>query len=264
MRTIVKHPLSILIVISLLFSAATAETVNSVNSLAALQSASPPTYVEAMFLKYMSVPTDSGGGMFLWDATSGATTDNALVIMPNSYSGAGRWLRQYDGYAYPSWYGALGYGNDDHLAIQAAMNSGHMVYFDQNYCTSVPIDIGGSGQLVDFKGYSLTGISTVAQDAVLQITGSGLTLRNISVNANFEPYNTGVHWFSVAGDNPAQYDRVFGLTIENAVIGLVFGSYLNVQNPPSYTQSEDYIFDIYFNAVQNCIQYNQPNGDADY
>jgi len=242
-------------------SAAMAETVDSVNTLADLKAQTVPGYMRCIFMKYRTQPGDNGGGMFLWNSASTRTPDDALVVRPNGHSGAGRWERKHDGYVYPSWFGALGNGiNDDNAALQAAMDTGGVVKFDKNYYTVAPVAINRMHMTVDFSGFSLIGISETPQDAVLWIMQRYLTLRNISVDANFKPYNTAVHWYSASSGAPAQYIRVYGLTISNAQIGLLFGSHFDNPNPLDVPQSENFIYDIRFRAVHNCIQAYQPNG----
>lgn len=242
-------------------SAVVAETLDSVNSLANLKGLAAPSYAKSVFMKYRTQPTDNGGGIFIWNSTSGKTPDDALVVIPNNYSGSGRWERSYQGYVFPSWFGALGDGiSDDNAALQAAMDTGGVVKFDKNYYTVAPVAINRMHMTVDFNGFTLIGISDTPQDAVLWIMQRYLTLRNISVDGNFKPYTTGVHWYSVDAGNPAQNNRVYGMSISNARIGLLFGSHFDNPNPVDAPQSENFVFGIRFRAVHNCIQGYQPNG----
>lgn len=235
------------------------EPVQAVNSLADLKSLQTSSNPISVFVKYRSQAGDNGGGIFVWNPTSSDTADDVLTVIPNTNPGQGRWKRKFDGVIYPCWCGDRVNG-DDHDALQTAMDRPEPVCFDRSYSTSAPVNIGGTGKTVDFNGYSIGGISDTAQDAVLWITGSNLTLRDVDVSCNFKPYNTGIHWMSTSPSNPSRNNRVYGLTVYYAAVGVLFGSYLYVPNPPSAQQSENYIYGINFRGVNNCIQMNQPGG----
>ncbi len=100
------------------------EPMQEVGTLANLQSFATSSNPISVLVEYRATFGDNGGGIFVWNPTSTATADNALVVMPNGHTGAGRWLRKYEGYVYPCWYGSPDSTGDDNLDLQAAMNSG--------------------------------------------------------------------------------------------------------------------------------------------
>ena len=68
-------------------------------------------------------PGDRGGGMFIW-TNSSAADDGGGIIIPNSHSGSGRWMRVFKGET-PNvkMWGAKGDGShNDTIAIQNAVN----------------------------------------------------------------------------------------------------------------------------------------------
>lgn len=63
------------------------------------------------------------GGVFVWDATSPETPDDAIYVRSN-FSQTGCWVRQYSGWINAQWYGATGDGvTDDWQALQNAINA---------------------------------------------------------------------------------------------------------------------------------------------
>jgi hypothetical protein len=82
----------------------------TVNTIAELRNLSGASLNGSVLVSGYHSPGDSGGGVFYWDATSSASDDNGLVILPIGRSGAGRWLRVWDAAMGMSvkWFGAVG------------------------------------------------------------------------------------------------------------------------------------------------------------
>jgi len=73
-------------------------------------------------------PGDRGGGMFIW-TNSSAADDGGGIIIPNSHSGSGRWMRVFKGET-PNvkMWGAKGDGShNDTIAIQNAVNGRNLL-----------------------------------------------------------------------------------------------------------------------------------------
>jgi len=152
-------------------------------------------------------------------------------------------------------------GATDTLKVQAAFDSGLSIVFTKNYSVDT-VTISSIGQTIDFNGYSLIGTrdtgSATAQ-FVLAITGRELTLYNVNVNVNFKNYTSGVRWYSVSSGAPAQYNKVYGMRISNAVNGLIYGQEAGSTSVDA-AQSENTIYSLTFRAVQICFTGNQSNG----
>jgi len=106
---------------------------NNVDTLADLRSlplSSLQGITNTIQVDHHSLPSDTGGGAFVYNTLSTLADDNGAIIRPNSIGPTfpGRWIRQFvNGYAEPEMWGAFGNGiNDDAPIIQAAID----------YCTA--------------------------------------------------------------------------------------------------------------------------------
>ena len=88
-----------------------------VDSIAALQATTIPTYNFANVLGY-SKAADGGGGDFFWDSSS-TDADNGGTIFQVTGVTTGRWKRLYSGALNVKWFGAVkGEDDDNSIAIQ--------------------------------------------------------------------------------------------------------------------------------------------------
>ncbi len=55
-----------------------------------------------------TIPRDGGEGDWYWSANSSEPDDNAMVVLPTGYSGAGRYKRSYIDFVRPEYFGAIG------------------------------------------------------------------------------------------------------------------------------------------------------------
>lgn len=151
----------------------------------------------------IAVMAGAGGGEFYWDASSSATDDGSLVIMPTGWSGPGRWLRLDVNPAYNvKWFGAVGDGvTDDATAIQAALNAAgqsRAVFFPMGtYLVNTPINITSRKLVGERHGLSLSTGGVVlkagaAIDAVVYTLNNPGTIENIILDAN-ELADYGLH-----------------------------------------------------------------------
>jgi hypothetical protein len=162
---------------------------------------------------------------------------------------------------YPDWWGGAGaiapYDTD---AVQAAFNTGWPVRFAHDYyVTTVNIDNGEDS--IDFDKYKLIGKSTTAAtDAVLQIQCYKSELRNVHVDGNWNlNYKCAVRFFGDATHTNPGFNKVYGLTIDNAINALVLGAHVG-DTPYNCPMSETTIFDFLVRGVQRAVYMNQPNG----
>lgn len=152
-------------------------------------------------------------------------------------------------------------GATDTLKVQAAFNSGRSIVFTKSYSVDT-VTLSSVGQTIDFNGFSLIGTRVSGGPTaqfVLAITGRELTLYNVNVNVNFKNYTCGIRWHSVSSGAPAQYNKVYGMRISNAVNGLIYGQEVG-STPVDAAQSENTIYSLTFRAVQICFTGNQSNG----
>lgn len=97
------------------------------------------------------------GGVFVFDdsdlsAYVTSDTEQGLYIAPSSDStgDSGAWVRQFDDYVLPEWFGATGDGStDDSAAIQAALDAYPNVHFRPvTYIVQSPLTIEGNQKLI--------------------------------------------------------------------------------------------------------------------
>ena len=130
----------------------------------------------------------------------------------------------------PEYWGAQGVNGsgDDTAAVQASVNylisAGRPVEFHQDYPVSQIVLIG-NGLTIYGNGFALIGNATGATTSVLDIKCGYSTIRDLIVDANFNPlYQSAVHWYT---NNPTYYpgfNRIYGLWTRNALIGLCIGA----------------------------------------
>jgi hypothetical protein len=163
-------------------------------------------------------------------------------------------------YVTPTWWGADNtVGNYLHntAAVQTAINTQLPVTFTGNY-TIDNVILSNTGQEVRFNGFTLTGGSNYGAAYVLKINANFLSLYDVNINVNFNSYGCAVIWQSDS-THIAQFNRIYGLTISNALNGLVFGNFISI---PSFNtaQSENTIYGFTVRAVQVPFTGNQTNG----
>lgn len=164
-----------------------------------------------------------------------------------------------DGFVTPEQFKLPGDPNDTNC-VNRAFASGMNVRFDRSYRVT-SVTIAGGSRTIDFNGYKLIGINDGApMDTVLRIAANRATLINVDVDANWMSYRTAVHWLALPDGPPAQFDRVYGMIIQGAEIGLLFGNYLNEKPANVGAESENFAEGLQFFNVQNCIQMNDING----
>jgi hypothetical protein len=153
-------------------------------------------------------------------------------------------------------------GPDDTARVQYALDHADEVYFDRDYQVR-SVTIHRLGQHVEFRGHALRATGAESSSparadlpACLVITGRQLTLRDVTVDAGYH-VPVAVHWHSVDRTHPAQFNRVDGLHIARAKIGLLYGA---MDNPVDSPQSENVITGMKFRGAHQCIYVNQPNG----
>jgi len=162
---------------------------------------------------------------------------------------------------YPEWWGINGDTSPyDTAAVQAAFTSGENIRFTRTYyVTSVILDLVNANRVVDFNGFSLIGVASVATSSVLEIKENFLTAYKVDVNVNFNTnYTCAVQWRSDA-THTSQYNKIYGLHIWYAMIGLIYGENIGTSSY-SAAQSENTIYSFTTHGVQVPLVGNQNNG----
>jgi len=139
-------------------------------------------------------------------------------------------------------------GATDTLKVQAAFDSGKSIVFTKNYSVTT-VEITVTGQLIDFNGYTLTGVATVATTSVLSIHAGYLKLFNVSVNQNFNAnYTCAIRMYSDVAVY-SQWCKIYNVYITNAVLGFVYGE---PEGTSAFVapQSENVIHNLTCRAVQ--------------
>lgn len=180
-----------------------------VNNIAALKSLTVSSGNQyATVLGYTSA-LDEGGGSFLYDATSSATADDGMVVLPSSSPASGRWLRITDNTVINvAWYGAKGDNSTNNTtAFSAAQTYANAQ--SPKFSLYVP-----SGIYVLTTDPGLTLPVKLAPDAIIKVSAYNLGINPIITdnNQHFTLVNNGfvtmsktiteIHpeWFGAKGD----------------------------------------------------------------
>lgn len=160
----------------------------------------------------------------------------------------------------PELFGAKGDGiTDDTNAVQQALWSGKPVKFMNNYAVSTvfidnkSIAHNSHNITIDFNGFYLIGKYTKADNAVLSITTTYVTIRDIRIDCLLNSNIVGLDIKSTS-IYQSQFIWIDGCHIRNAFLGVRYGD--GTEN----AQSENCINRLTFRSVQNGILVNQPNG----
>jgi len=142
-------------------------------------------------------PNDGGGGVFYWDANQDKANHNGGTIIdptkefPSDWSdttqqdtwfnttntGNGCWMKIYDNYVIPEWFGAKGDGvTDDTKALQQAINFINNIIITKKYAISstiyAPVDV------------MIKGISNKQSQIILTGTDTDYNVGAILINTN--------------------------------------------------------------------------------
>lgn len=157
-------------------------------------------------------------------------------------------------------FGAVGDGvADDTAAINAAIAAHAYVYFPPGEYAVTTVNFNRIG--ARYSGSpSFKGIATTATAAVIEITHRLITFESLAVNQNFNSnYTSAIKWHSPSAGQPAQYVKIKELSINNCIIGILFGQLFGtaVVDAP---QSENSITHMSTRGCQTPIYMRQPNG----
>ena len=157
-------------------------------------------------------------------------------------------------------FGAVGDGTtNDTAAITAAIAAHANVYFPPGTYAVTTINFNRIG--ARYSGTpSFKGIATTATAAVIEITHRSITFESLAVDQNFNSnYTSAIKWHSPSAGQPAQYIKIKELSINNCIIGILFGQLFGtaVVDAP---QSENSILQMSTRGCQTPIYMRQPNG----
>lgn len=144
-------------------------------------------------------------------------------------------------------------------AVQAALDDAGTfgVFFPTGRYGVTSITIPNS-KFIWFDGATIVGISSSAEDAVVKMAGSSCQIYNMSINPNYSDNYTCALWWNDDVEG-CQYNTIFGLTINNARRGIVYGGLPGAAAtvPP---MSENSLVGYYCFGVQNPWYGNAANG----
>jgi hypothetical protein len=157
-------------------------------------------------------------------------------------------------------FGAVGDGTtNDTAAITAAIAAHANVYFPAGTYAVTTINFNRIG--CRYSGSpSFKGIATTATAAVIEITHRSITFDSLAVDQNFNSnYTAAIKWHSPSAGQPAQYIKIKEMSINNCIIGILFGQLFGtaVVDAP---QSENSITHMHTRGCQIPIYMRQPNG----
>lgn len=135
----------------------------------------------------------------------------------------------------PDDFGATG-GADDTAAVQAAFDSGKNVQFTRSYNVTSVTDSGDQRE-IDFNGFILVGIATVATDCVLLKRSFHTDMFDVRISATTtvanriinDNYYCAMRWVNTVTAG-TQYNNIHGMFIYYMRRGLIYGA--NSGNPP--------------------------------
>jgi hypothetical protein len=255
------------------------DKIDTVNSIAGLQGLVGTTGQQVSVGMYHNITDLSGGGVFVWgtgkhkvgtfiDPDRPFPTDwNDQAQLEAWFADSGEfvegWKRQYSGAVKSGWF--INKEGDQTFQVQSLFDKFQNIVLTDNYSVD-SVTISGVGKTIRFNGYSLTGTrplaSTTAQ-YVLGITGRELHLYDIVVNANFLNYVSCVRWHSLSAGAPAQFNRIFGITLSYCNIGILFGQEIGSTSIDA-AQSENTVYSYTTRGIRTPVVSNQSNGYIEF
>lgn len=167
----------------------------------------------------------------------------------------------------PDWYGVNGNVSPfDTAAVQWAFTVETLrpTRFVQSYYVTT-VNFSASERTLDMNGFGLVGVASTPTAAALTIQGYRPSIRNLWVDTDYNTnYTDAVKIFADAGHpNAFQFGQIDGLTIDNALGGLLVGEVVG-GSPYSAPISECTISCFRTRGVQRPVTINQPNGFLDF
>lgn len=183
----------------------------------------------------------------LFNTSSGGTVTFGAGIVPQ---------------VYPEWWGVVGNtGSFDTAAVQAAFNAGPPIWFSKPYYVT-SVTLSGTKKMLHANRCALIGVSsTPATDSIFRWQAYNSEAHDISVDGNLNTnYLSAFHWDSVDAAHPAQYNNIFGLSVDRSLAAFVFGAQPG-DTPINTAQSESTVWGFSSgNSCQNALYCSQYNG----
>jgi nitrous oxidase accessory protein NosD len=186
---------------------------------------------------------DGGGGLFCWDDSSTARDNTGTVIEststdPNPPPSTGRWVRIYDGPVNVKWFGALGTGQDEAPAIQAAIDA---------------VAASGGGQIYIPKGTYIVG-APLLLPANCRLSGEGWA-SILKVKGGMDPAGPIV-------TNPHHYPQDIDKNVQIANLALD-GNYQENPYASGAGQSCIYLYYVKDVLIDNVYCHHAPSAGID-
>ena len=148
------------------------------------------------------------------------------------------------------------------LPCQAAIDSGYSLEWGDSSCVFgvSKLTFDQNGKTYKFNGAAILALATTAQDCLIDWKAGYCTSYGAAFVLNYKNnYASTIHWHSASAGLPAQANKFFGMSIDNAIYGILFGEFSPTVVVDA-AQSENYIFGFRTRGVQNPLYCNQPNG----
>lgn len=145
------------------------------------------------------------------------------------------------------------------LAVRKALDQNVEVHFPSGVyaVSSVNFDVL-SGKYTGRPTF--LGITSSPESAVVEITNRNMTFESLTIDQNFNTnYTSALKWHSPSAGQPAQFNKIKELSLNNCIIGILFGQ-LNGTPVVDAPQSENSITHMSTRGCQIPIYINQSNG----
>ena len=109
-----------------------------------------------------------------------------------------------------------------------------------------------------FDNATLFGGSSASQNCLVKFTAAYSNLYNMSLNCLWKSsYKCALWWMSESSTSPSQSTNFWGLSTQNTLLGILFGTTNGGLNVP---QSENYVYGFHSRGTCSVLYNNQPNG----
>lgn len=144
--------------------------------------------------------------------------------------------------------------------LQAAIDSGESLIWPRGSYYVKKLTFTGIGKTYYFNGAQIFAIDTAAQTGLIDWKASYCTIYNMALFGQWKSnYTSALYWHSASSVLPAQSNRFFGLSIDNSLIGILYGE-VSPTVAVDAPQSENFIYGFRSRGTERPVYCNQANG----